>query len=209
MQIVEARAMLLQRLQNRTKPEADKPRVDVLYRKGDDTSVPPKEQFTGSRDIYETTSPRTQEGGTSVPLADFETEKHPIVTNDMKIIDKSVIEEQPPVHKDVGDTSEIFIQKFDDEGDDWLEDDSGEMTVPGSSAIPFENDEDVSFSDLEEEDDRNVPASSKIESKTINSRPKDKAVLVNKSSGGSAKDGNSIIQQTNDESDDWPGIDDI
>ncbi|XP_008790255.2 uncharacterized protein LOC103707513 isoform X2 [Phoenix dactylifera] len=211
-QIVEARAMLLQRLQSRAKPAAEKPRVDVSYRKGDDTSVPPKEQFTGSRDIYETTPPRTREGGTSVPFADFETEKHPILTTDTTFIDKSVIEEQPLVqlHKDLSDTSKISIPKFDEEGDDWLEDDSGEMGVPGSSAIPFENDEDVSFSDLEEEDDGNVPASSKTESKTINSaQPKDKAVLVDKSSGGSATDGNSVIRQTNEESNDWPGVDDI
>ncbi|XP_010941943.1 uncharacterized protein [Elaeis guineensis] len=193
-QIVEARAILLQDLQNRTKMGSERSGRGTLYRKEDATSVPIGEP-------------------TSDPLVDVETEKHPVQTTEVNIIDKSVIEEQLPLQSKTKDlpseTSKVSIVKDEEEGDDWLEEDVGEMGSTGGAAIPLGHEEDVSFSDLEDDDDRGTLLSSKSLDAN-NSQTKDSRgwVQLNKGSGGSSKSGDSTSPQSK-ESSDWLNVEHI
>ncbi|XBI19410.1 hypothetical protein VPH35_060939 [Triticum aestivum] len=91
------------------------------------------------------------------PLPGAEADKHPISTSEPEIIDKSVIEEELVVKTEIknpGDKPNLYTPEDDDdkEVEDWLEDmdhadnKTGNITSVGQ-------DEDVSFSDLEDEDD--------------------------------------------------------
>lgn len=159
-QIVEARAML-QRLQNQTKLEKQAPSIDLSYKKPDQLATPEDKDkhFSASTDTYESLTPNTQETIATFPEMDLETEKHPILTMEKQVIDKSVIEEEllkPHPSRDQIQPSEVSIEKFDDEddADDWLkEEDEEETGVPVNTSLPIGNEEDVSFSDLEEDDD--------------------------------------------------------
>ncbi|XP_077233874.1 uncharacterized protein LOC143876115 [Tasmannia lanceolata] len=150
-QIVEARAMLLQELQNRTKQNPDKSGRSTSF-----TREAPQEQLITPYVSPETGPSRTFtfEPTTTVSTSDFETEKHPIVTTEMKIIDKSAIEEGSKIQtKGLSSTVSgvVMDQKFEEEGDDeWLHEDHSELT---GASIPLGNEEDVSFSDLEDNDD--------------------------------------------------------
>ncbi|XP_076934136.1 uncharacterized protein LOC143600291 [Bidens hawaiensis] len=81
----------------------------------------------------------------SVPLdvSATETVKHPIEINDIQIVDKSVIQEESHEYKD---------------NDDWLKKKSPKI-VTNKFTIPIENNGDVSFSDLDDDDydDENMP----------------------------------------------------
>lgn len=68
-------------------------------------------------------------------------------------------DEQKQPLADISEQSRVDIQKTDnvedgdiedDDGDEWLEEETGD---PGDTKIPIAHDEDVSFSDLEEDDD--------------------------------------------------------
>lgn len=91
------------------------------------------------------------------PLPGAEADKHPISTSEPEIIDKSVIEEELVVKTEIknpGDKPNLYTPEDDDdkEVEDWLEDmdhadnKTGNITSVGQ-------DEDVSFSDLEDDDD--------------------------------------------------------
>ncbi|RWW62421.1 hypothetical protein BHE74_00030460 [Ensete ventricosum] len=148
--VVEARALLLQKLQNQHKSDSHK-LVDV-YRKSEETSFPPLKQVTTSTDAYETSSTESQQI--------IYTEKHPVQAAHIEFIDKSVIEERPPtsglVELSIVSKASIKRSDDDDDDDDWLKDETGDIDCSGSLTIAMYN-EDVSFSDLEEEDDPDAP----------------------------------------------------
>ncbi|CAN8278481.1 unnamed protein product [Cochlearia groenlandica] len=109
----------------------------------------------------------------SIETSEFETEKHTVDSKEIQIVDKPVIEERPaPVHHDkppvqspvTGSSPKaIDVQvEDDDDADDWLKDEDNAGTVSSTTAIKHvvDEDEDVSFSDLEEDDD-DVPVSYK------------------------------------------------
>ncbi|PKA65964.1 hypothetical protein AXF42_Ash010373 [Apostasia shenzhenica] len=175
-QIVEARASLLQDLQSRTKPSIVN--EDSLK----SSSCP--------RDNDAENSPSTI---ISVPVADFETEKHPVDTNEIKMVDKSVIKEE---------YREVVPVKVKDEGDedDWLADESGDANGSVQNAIPLGNEEDVSFSDLEEDDDQRGEG--------------DGAMKAPKSTESQAKDSKGWVQLSststqNKDSNDWLNVDEF
>lgn len=135
---MEARALLLQDLQNRTKSSA-----------GDWSSSSRKEE-----------APSEEDESSSEP----ETEKHPVVAAEMRIVDKSVIEEDAaaPIHRGKDVTAELSpapAEKYEDNGDEWPEDESTAVEIAGARiiSVPIADDEDVSFSDLEEDDDEKPP----------------------------------------------------
>nr|GEY58498.1 zinc finger, CCHC-type [Tanacetum cinerariifolium] len=71
--------------------------------------------------------------------------------------DKSVIQEGSRNETKSGDDNLSFKtlieDKDDDDADDWLKEDNSEnMTATGTTTIPLKNDEDVLFSDLDEDD---------------------------------------------------------
>ena len=132
---MEARALLLQDLQSRTKSSLD-----------DWSSSMKKEGKPLEEDKFS---------------VDIETVKHPVTTTDLGVVDKAVIEEDISAYprKDASPDTAISTakvpEKVEDNGDEWLEDESS--TVVGSekiSAMTIAEDEDVSFSDLEEDDEK-------------------------------------------------------
>lgn len=125
----------------------------------------------------------------SAPLEVYsiETVKHPIHIDEIQIVDKSVIKEEP--------------QKEGKDEDDWLKEESSE-NVSNRVTIPIENDEDVSFSDLEDDDDddSNIPIHYKNTTYGSDSSTKD-SVQLGKSSTDSGKD--SVYNSKMKESNDW------
>ncbi|KAM0949948.1 putative BSD domain-containing protein [Dioscorea sansibarensis] len=158
-QIVEARAKWLQELQNLAKPESARLKEGLPSREEIIVRTSPEERAN----ILNNEKPLSTEAGKviSIPITDIETEKHPVEITEIEVVDKSVIEDEPPAqpkHKDLtGTTSEITIQKFDEDVDEWLEEDTGEMGTSSGPTIPIGNEDDVSFSDLEDVDDPKAP----------------------------------------------------
>ncbi|XP_062101695.1 uncharacterized protein LOC133807395 isoform X2 [Humulus lupulus] len=86
----------------------------------------------------------------------FETEKYPLESSELHFVDKSVIEEKPVVKTEdknltVGPSSNILVKNHEDNEDDWLEDDF-EFNEYSRTSISIGNEEDISFSDLEDDD---------------------------------------------------------
>jgi hypothetical protein len=107
------------------------------------------------------------EAAPSFVSVESETEKHPVESTQMQIIDKSVVEEgkvdqTKHQHSSSSSSSGILEEKFDDDGDDWLKDDSSEMIGASGASMPLGNDEDVSFSDLEEDDEDEPTSYTKV-----------------------------------------------
>ncbi|XP_039062372.1 uncharacterized protein LOC120206865 isoform X2 [Hibiscus syriacus] len=93
---------------------------------------------------------------------EIETEKLPVQSAEMQVVDKSVIEEEPMEqikHQDsTSGSSGVSVEKFEDDADDWLKEEISEVGNRSATTIPLGSDEDVSFSDLEDDD---VPISYK------------------------------------------------
>jgi hypothetical protein len=139
--IMQARASLTLELKNRTSTNTEN---DLKNRVSSDITE------SSHEDRFESVS------------AEIETDKHQVASPDIQIVDKSVIQEEP-----VYQTKDIEISGDDDDNndgdDDWLKEDTGETSGGVSSGpttttttIAIENEEDVSFSDLEEDDDEDA-----------------------------------------------------
>ncbi|GJY24299.1 BSD-like protein [Tanacetum coccineum] len=202
-EIVKARASLTHELKSRSNPQPKK-------EEGSSNVFPysdaPQEEHSSepeSAPLEIITTPST----TSAVSADVETEKRSISSEDVQIVDKSVIQEEPRNETKSGDHNMSFKtvieDKDDDDADDWLKEDNSEnITGTGTTTIPIENDEDVSFSDLEE-DDADAPTNYKNGS---DSSTKDSRDWVQLGSGpGQASGQNSETKETND----WLDVDDI
>ncbi|KAI3747841.1 hypothetical protein L6452_10525 [Arctium lappa] len=131
----------------------------------------------------------------SVPLeiSVIETEKHPIHSDEIQIVDKSVIQEEPHNQNRRSKATSIAMEGKD-ETDDWLKEESSEI-VGGRVTIPIENDEDVSFSDLEDDDDDgNIPINYKKPTYGSDSSTNDSRgwVQLGRNSDGLGKDNNSL-----------------
>lgn len=202
-QIVQARAMLLQDLPVRRGPVSVHSGVEAVEISHEElaTLVPPgdspaKEQM-----------PENFPASTSVPSSEFETDKHTVQTTELEIIEKSVVEEESVQgkSKDIStDTMDIPAIGYE-EGDDWLEDESGEPSAPRGTTVHLGNDEDVSFSDLEADDDdddgEGMHFNSKTKSSTVGSLKEESGwVQLDKSSEGAVRSGNSS-------SPDWLDVD--
>ncbi|KAL8172063.1 hypothetical protein V2J09_023867 [Rumex salicifolius] len=149
-QVVEARAKWMHELQKRTKEELERQR---FYKEN-----------AFLLDDFSTSSPSSQqpdwtfssEPACSSVSYDSETEKHPITTTETEFVDKLVIEETPVIKTVVDKYShKMLLQSFDDDDDDndndWPEDDFL-VDGKGVTAIPSGIEEEVSFSDLEDDD---------------------------------------------------------
>ncbi|XP_024028335.1 uncharacterized protein LOC21396193 isoform X2 [Morus notabilis] len=202
LQIVEARSMLTQDLQNRvkvkTEPESSGIMGTVNPRGVADSpkqllSVPPSAEadFVPIETVKTVSEP-------SALVVDLETQKHPVQSTEIEIVDKAVVEEgiaNPPKYQAPvsGSASKELDGKFEDDGDDWLKEDSSEMLGVSRTSIPIGDDEDVSFSDLEEDDEAEVPISHKKTTSGSDSSTKDSRdwVRLSGSSAGSDKEINS------------------
>ncbi|KAF6136881.1 hypothetical protein GIB67_018920 [Kingdonia uniflora] len=155
-QIVEARAMLMQDLQNRMKPEPERSGSGTFF----PNSLQEEHLSSPSNSLTNTTPLETFsfEPIISSETSDFETEKHAVVSTEIQIVDKSVVEEESistDNNRDVpiGSSFKAFDQKYEEDGDEWLEDENSETDGFTGTTVPIENEEDVSFSDLEDNDD--------------------------------------------------------
>lgn len=225
-QIMEARAMLTQALDKRSKE-----------RKESDLSaganIPSKEE---EQHLFVPTSAQPEsaplqtpavEAAPSVVVADVQTEKHPTESAVTEINHKSVVKEAPvkPSAEQLssGSTNRFLDDTYEDDADDWLKDDTSEIVGPSGTSIQTGNDEDVSFSDLED-DDGDVHESYKKPTSGSDSSTKDSRdwVQLGRSSSNSDKDINSVegkhagSQQSSarnssvtKDSNDWLNVDDI
>lgn len=96
---------------------------------------------------YAETMPESESESLPLEVSAIETVKTLTHSDEIQIVDKSVIQEEPCEGKDEEDITA-----------DWLKEESSEIAMDRIT-IPLENDEDVSFSDLEEDDDDdgNIP----------------------------------------------------
>ncbi|XP_057962315.1 uncharacterized protein LOC131153881 [Malania oleifera] len=231
-QIVEARAMLQQDSQNRmkAKPEPDLPGRGTSQSmeaadspKEEHPSISPNAEFESVP--LKTTA---LESATSTAAADFETEKHPILSSESQIIDKSVVQEEP-VNQTIlqcalsGSSSRALDDKYEDDGDEWLKEDNSEAVGISGTTIPIGNEEDVSFSDLEDDDDGDAPTSNRKVAYGSDSSTKESRdwVQLSGSSPESATDANSSTTRLagaerpsarnpeTKESNDWLDLEDI
>ncbi|OVA03021.1 BSD [Macleaya cordata] len=164
-QIAEARALLMQEVPEKIKPEPDHLQKGTYSPKESANSL--QEEHLSASCNVPTDSAQLEtfalEPKSCVEMADIETEKHPVLSRDVEIIDKSIVEEPVVQNKDAvsGTSKKVVTHQTDEEdGDDWLEE-STEMDSFVGTNIPIGNEEDVSFSDLEEDDDEDEKVSSR------------------------------------------------
>uniref|UniRef100_A0A2P2MZY0 BSD domain-containing protein n=1 Tax=Rhizophora mucronata TaxID=61149 RepID=A0A2P2MZY0_RHIMU len=153
-QVMEARAMWMQELHKLTKPESDwSGRNNSSAKGGDDV----KHEVFGYGRAFDF-------GGTTSTTIDYKTEKHPVASTEVQFIDKSVIEEKPIMKAEdknpvVGRSSKTMLPNYEDDEDDWLEEDSD---LGGyKTTFPTGNEEDISFSDLEDDASTTIPITPK------------------------------------------------
>lgn len=152
-----ARAMWMQELQKQTKPEFEY----FGRRTHSSQDNAQNDDFTPSLldDTYSDDMPHRTYGYRTTTLsvmADNKSEKYTVESFGSHFSDKSVIEENPIIkteNKDLksGRPSQIIIDYGEDGDDDWPEDDS-DLGGYGGITLPIVNEEDISFSDLEDDD---------------------------------------------------------
>ncbi|XVF39779.1 hypothetical protein PTKIN_Ptkin01aG0060000 [Pterospermum kingtungense] len=158
-QVTEARALWMKELQKQTKPETDWYGRSTSHL-GDSSTIMEKDLIPSlsSCFTFETMSPRTyaSEPASSI-TTDHETDKHPVESSKMPFIDKSVIEETPTFNTEDKNHSKILIPTFEDDEIDWPEDDDSQFGGYSGPTVCVKNEEDISFSDLEDVDDGSTP----------------------------------------------------
>ncbi|CAO2828159.1 unnamed protein product [Amaranthus hypochondriacus] len=243
-QIVKARAMLTQELHSRgksksfdsTSGKASTDAAEVSHE--EHLSVPvanPSEYLPVEVSAVEPASSAE---------ADLAVDKHPIITTEIPVVDKVVIdavfknteavlvptsntnqtegsdrEVAMELSKDIKSpapsASKTIDQKDEDDVDDWLKEDSTEGGSFKGTSYHIGQDDDVSFSDLEEEDDVPTnynkdgnPSSSGKESSDWIQLSADSSKNVNKKSIDSSRS-NKVSAHKNKESSDWLDVEDI
>ncbi|KAJ8558392.1 hypothetical protein K7X08_005158 [Anisodus acutangulus] len=198
-------ASLAQELHKRTKPieeewsekRTPKSNDNNDSRHKDILSVP---STSRSAEVVQEMSSVESSTTTVVPIP--ASEKQPVLSSESQIIDKPVVEAGLVTH----------VEESDE--DDWLKEESAEIAGASKTTIPIDNEEDVSFSDLEE-DDMDVPANFK---KVNNSSDKDSQdrVQLRKSSTNLSKDANSfgstkvnVHTLDSKETSDWLNVDHV
>uniref|UniRef100_A0A7N0T5P0 BSD domain-containing protein n=1 Tax=Kalanchoe fedtschenkoi TaxID=63787 RepID=A0A7N0T5P0_KALFE len=216
-QILETRAMLTRELQNQRERavEPDISEGNACDRKEDGAS-----SHEASLSIPLNTQPETppsaSESAHTIPPASSPTENSAVSIKDIPVVDKSVVKEeaskafQQAQESSSAAPSSPYVDE--DDGDDWLKEEMTEAGTGSGINIPITNDEDVSFSDLEEEDD--VPTGAKKATYGSDSSTKSRDwVQLSRNSSDSAKD-NKVSDgkhngSPNKEANDWLKVEDI
>uniref|UniRef100_A0A0A9BHG0 BSD domain-containing protein n=1 Tax=Arundo donax TaxID=35708 RepID=A0A0A9BHG0_ARUDO len=154
-QILEAREQLLQSLQAKNKrgsnvPDESSENTDVSSALAEEKVIQPSriEEKAGTSEVSSFKEP------TSDIMPEIESEKFPISTTEVEIVDKSVIEEELAVKNESSTPPiESKIHFEADEADEWPDDDAPEVVGPSSNRTSLGQEEDVSFSDLEDDDE--------------------------------------------------------
>lgn len=151
-----------------------------------------------------------------------ETDKHPVESTEMQVVDKSVVKEEP-IETDkkkklssFDSSHEVVEVRFEDHDDDWLKEENSEMAGVGGSTMNLGDDEDVTFSDLEDDDD-DIPTNYKKGTSGSDSSTKDSKDWVQLSGDDTVKDIKPVGSQQqvsapapkSKDSNDWLDFDDI
>ncbi|CAN1341329.1 hypothetical protein LINPERPRIM_LOCUS39134 [Linum perenne] len=162
-QVMEARSMWMQELHRQTEPISDWfGRSSSYARQSSDVTneafYTPRanEAFHTPRANEAFHTPRAFEVQTTSFESESETEKHLILSTELPFVDKSVIDEKPVVkneHKVMlsGTSSKITIPSYEYEEEDVWPDAEGSEYGDCKSPIILGDEEDISFSDLEDE----------------------------------------------------------
>ncbi|KAI9079953.1 hypothetical protein K1719_038018 [Acacia pycnantha] len=148
-QVTTARAMWMQELQKQTKPESEWYGRSTSYVRyiAPDEDLPP-----GTSDHATSHGTYGYEPTAWPTVVDYESEKHTIESSEVVFVDKSVTEEKLVRTDDKGlisdRSSKIALPNYEDDEDEWPEEDD-EL---GGTTVPVVNEEDISFSDLEDDD---------------------------------------------------------
>ncbi|GMH06348.1 hypothetical protein Nepgr_008188 [Nepenthes gracilis] len=155
-QIVKARMTLTQELKNRAMSRPDDPMMGTasVHTTNSARDIPLNDELK-----VEQIEISALDSTASSEAANILTDKHPVLSTEIPIIDKEVTNEVP-INKTNNETSTITTSKgeepeHEDDGDEWLEEENEEIAQVTGTPIPLGNDEDVSFSDLEDDDDDN------------------------------------------------------
>ncbi|KAL3618886.1 hypothetical protein CASFOL_037114 [Castilleja foliolosa] len=202
-QVVRARALLGHELknQNPTKPE------DLSGNKSSDSEEsnisPHKEPLSVPSIVVSENESNKSSGlniGPSTSLATRDIVNTSVNTNEKQTVDKPVIEDQylKPVPLNISEDHD------ENDADDWLKEETSEVGGAIGKDIPIENEDDVSFSDLED-DDGDIPTNYR---KSNYSSDKDSRdwVQLGKSSSSDKESGDAHDTK---ESNDWLDVDDI
>ncbi|OIV97672.1 hypothetical protein TanjilG_12429 [Lupinus angustifolius] len=150
-QVMAARGAWMQELHKQTKPEVEYFRISSAYSRDiaqhDDFALSLSDHAYPD-DMHHLTY------GYEIRTADNETEKHTVESSETHFIDKSVIDESPTGNKDLkcGHYSQTIIQDYDDDDDDEWPDEGSDLGGYSGTILPLVNEEDISFSDLEDDD---------------------------------------------------------
>lgn len=165
-QIVEARVLLMQELQNRTKVQTGKSGSDMAYSEEKRTPFPPEEKFS-NQSILSTKNVKTGsfkivslQSATSVAAKDFQRDDQLSAISSQKQIfnDQCCAPREDSLFQNknvLSGTVKLSDLKYqeEEEVDDWLEEEPVGEDVPACTTARLGDEEDVSFSDLEDEDD--------------------------------------------------------
>ncbi|KAG6383041.1 hypothetical protein SASPL_157217 [Salvia splendens] len=205
-QILEARALLTPELKKRNSTNTENLPGKISLKPEETDSSHYEEPLLAP--FPETVSEKASIVNTGTSTApDTKTVASSAGSTRIQIVDKTVTEEKPDEQgKDQhsGSSSlDVSGDKDEDDADDWLKEETETGDAVGKT-IPIENDDDVSFSDLED-DDADVPTSYR---KSNDSSDKDSRdwVQLGKSS---SKDVDAKHNDKDKESNDWLDVDDI
>ncbi|CAA0839709.1 BSD domain-containing protein [Striga hermonthica] len=200
-QVLEARALLGHELKNRNTTEPKNS-------SGKKSPGPDESDVSHHEESLSMPSPVIPENepnkiGTSGATAAPEIVKDPAEINETKTANNPVTQE-----KEAGQVKEQYLKKSnsssvsvdedEDDADDWLKEETLDAGSSIGKSIPIVNEDDVSFSDLED-DDGDVPASHR---KSNDSSDKDSRDWVQLGKSSSDK-------ESTKESNDWLDVDDI
>lgn len=168
-----ARAMWMQELHKQTKPEFEIFGRSASYSR----DKAQHDDFTPNLldDAYSDDMPNQTYGYRTTSLSmmsDYETEKHMVEssgTHFTDVIDENSIYKTENKDLKCGRPSQIIIQDYNDEDDDeWPEEDSDLGSYGGTThPVVLVNEEDISFSDLEDDDFGIKPVNSSTSSKVV------------------------------------------
>ena len=120
--------------------------TEQLHRHKDDFGTHSEDDT--SKDITEAFPSMRHHAASVIPITELEVEKHAIQVTEVAVVDKSVIKEQ--LTEADAKASNDLQETFDDDVDDWFDE---EADLAGHTTILIGDEEDVSFSDLEDDDD--------------------------------------------------------
>lgn len=165
---MEARAMWMRELKRQTKPEFDWPgRSTYHLNEYENDDILQEEIYPGSPSYFNARSipfkPVLFEAERSTTVMHSEIEKLPPASSKADIIDKTAIGENPANEIKARDAHGVPVKNFnDDDDDDWPEEEDSDLVGYTGNATSMGIEEDISFSDLEDDLDVSMPIRSNL-----------------------------------------------